>query len=1460
MAAPQSIPHLADLPPGEALDVLRGLPRSTATEKLDGAALTAGVDADGRLFASREGKRPGSPRRYSPAEWPELGTNNQFRAAHAALEARRDDALAALRPGDTVELEVMLGDQPNTVAYSGAGDRIAILGGPGADALGRALGGSDAVAQWDELFTPDGKALETRGVSTRFRFEAPRRLPVDRAAPVAAEGEAALAKFLGEPSAVEGLTNLQLLDANLGSVPKERREEAAVAREAAEARLKAEHLTPLTLELLRALGAEGEGAVVTTPAGKLVKLVDRDGFTADNRAAQAHLAAVRAPIRSTDPDAPEDQRGGLIGRLRLDLADMLGNRDLARPAGARAALEPHGPDPVGAIEGLAAELAVPDYQGLRQAAAHKVRAAAAELEASRRRLLEAPPPELGEPQVARVLLAHAEARRDLAELLRRLGSAPTVSDFLSALYGREARALAPAEAVTEARRPRAGAKGEVDVGTYAGLDAWALVHTYVAAALASALIVHVGDRLGLRLLRDRKSSHLRRWSTDMSPLNHWGYPIWRADTAAVRKLADDKALRQVARATKSIPERWWHNLHMDLSYDGGVTIEWGEHRRTLRRLVDLSGTRTERVNSLIDRVVGWPELSLDERARAYNALYLFTQQFIPRSALFARVRALGPTVLLSPPTETTLVTDPTNLLAILEDAAETATAAADVAPLPVRVGLGRRQDVIRRARSPEAAALKRKFTDPRKARGLREATGDAAQALRQADGSDAGSTDLAQKGGQEVTFSAMRNAINTDGGVTGADVIDYLERAAELNNEVDTVGFVVKDAAGENVEIYVNAKDADQFATEMADLLGRDNDVEAALNDVAQRVDIVDVVWPDADDPRNDPDPQPDDLDLDAALDPTDEEGAPTPPPAAKVAGAVPTGTADVLRALATAASKLRESAGELTPEQEAEIAARFERDYGSPLDKATDAQLDEFEAKASRAAGWTAEMSDFVLDHRGQEAARGRPDDRVAGDDGARHRVAEAFGRKPTTSSAALSDEEIAELKALFMAWSGGYTPGECTPSEIDEFVASHLPGKFDEDAAFHYLTHYNSALDEGAQPEDTPMTRTPVGASFLARVTGQPAQITEAAGWYVRGADGATVDGPLTEAVATQMAEMLGEGFVVTEARGKKRADTDGIRDGLNMQLDSQTRALVGRLTRPLEKRIVGLFSLVGIPGRYLTADGIEDGVRAGADKLFPVGSATSRAFSAFYEALAQIRGVTAEAGPADAAGDAKRGSFLQKLLESVLIELGLPAELVVTGGPGPVGAALYRTVKSLAGADGAERALRDLGRRLGVSAADAMAPVAEARKPVALTPEQEKAVIKDFKEWSGGFEPKDSDPTEINQYVKYARDANLGAAAVKRFLLKAAGHLDEGRVTEAVDVGTDDFAEAVVALATALGVPEANLNFRKAALVQSLRAKKNSLTNRATVLSRMKVLAGLVESGTRGGAAAPEADDQK
>ena len=97
----------------------------------------------------------------------------------------------------------------------------------------------------------------------------------------------------------------------------------------------------------------------------------------------------------------------------------------------------------------------------------------------------------------------------------------------------------------------------------------------------------------------------------------------------------------------------------------------------------------------------------------------------------------------------------------------------------------------------------------------------------------------------DVKFSNDRNSINSGDDVNSSDVANYLDRAKEINDGVECVGFAVELDDGKLVKLYVNKDDAEKFEDDLANALGTDDEFEDILMKFSDLYDIVDVIWPD---------------------------------------------------------------------------------------------------------------------------------------------------------------------------------------------------------------------------------------------------------------------------------------------------------------------------------------------------------------------------------------------------------------------------------------------------------------------------------------------------------------------------------------------------------------------------------------------------------------------------------------
>lgn len=776
----EGIDHVEDLSLGEFIAVLKNLPQFDAFEKLDGAQLWFGLDEEGKLFTSREGKRSNAERKYKSSDWAMRSNLDQFRAAHAALFRFDDIITSVLQPGDTVEAEVLFGNQPNTVSY-GMGNRsfLALLRGVNdtpddrVQALLTALSGKTADVKIETLVTDDGEKLRTMPLMTTFEFTTAQQ--IDSAKLKISEVQASIQKleaFLDNQSAIEGYTNGELAAVSLNQVPMEKREAVKQAREELVATIESDFKLPIKQQLLNKLvrnsssqladpedknNVDIEGIVLRDPvSGRQVKIVDKDLFTTVNKFNQAARSRIQSALQTTNPDASLESRGGLLGELRIRIAEMLGNRELAKASNLRKLVQPlKGATAADTVRAFAASLNIDDFQELKLKTLAMISSTSKQLKAElenfkkekeqfKLKLKNGKEMKLSPDVVKKTLVSFAEAKSNLQDLFDKVKGADDLPQFLAVIYGGVIRGMQEAATVTEEmlterkaaakkkKKKRTAALGEVDLMDFHGKEAFELINGYLATIFLTMFIFHVGDVQGLRILRDRKNYRMSRWSHDMSPFNHWGYMFWRTSRPDVKDVLLNRAETEIGKVAKRIPTPWWKFMHMDFSFNKLVKIDWVDHRTTVQRIIDLSGLRSERLNSLLDAMVRWPELTYDEQIKATNKLYMYALQFIPRAALFQRFRIVQNQLVLNPP-ESILMKE--SLLKAVSKLSEDdgaggggeaasvstapssstvlATSSTEVAAVPSML-FNTNRNIVKRKRNPDLSKLGFRFKDPRK--------------------------------------------------------------------------------------------------------------------------------------------------------------------------------------------------------------------------------------------------------------------------------------------------------------------------------------------------------------------------------------------------------------------------------------------------------------------------------------------------------------------------------------------------------------------------------------------------------------------------------------------------------------------------------------------------------------------------------------------------------------------------
>lgn len=748
----EGITHIEDLPLQDFIHAVETLKDKTVTEKLDGSNLWFGVDDKG-FFTSREGKSRKGTRFYNVSDYPAVAAYNGFRGAHEALARHADIIKRHLQPGDMVEVEVLFGRQPNTVTYGNDEKNfIVILRGIDTDqkkvnALAKALNGKSSKINSTVITSDDGENLKQEDVQQQWEFTQVKPLDTKKVdLGPAMERLAALKKYLAQPNTkVQGKTNQEVAEISLNKVPKEDRDVVKAEREAQLAYIMKNFKEPIKKFLLDVLVRKVkpflqtkdvtpdedigvEGVVASDKKGNMIKIVDKDMFTAINTFNNYVRNNIAGLVRTDDKDAPIEMRGGAFGEAKLRIANLLGMKELAMSSSSRKILSKFkGADAAETARNIADNIHLASFESVRKKTSAILENAIEEIDgilqnfkdnADTYKLKLETGKEIGiSPEVMkRTLTAFAETKRDINQINTAVLKSRDLPEMIMALYGRTIQGLF---------------SGDQEV--------------------------------------------------------------------------KESLFKTVVKLTE------------------GHEFKEGDKYEVTSDFIAVGTGRTKvpvKAGTII--TINYANPQDDSRIG-------FTHE--GRSGLSANAATL------TGKTKRAVKEDEAGAAA----AADGTTSAGDIAPVEKRLMGGRM--ITRR---PRKFVKKKKFAQMKEGASLLQilefdmgaSTGIQNQFAKDVDDTVAAKND--------IEFKGLRNQMKTSGDqATQQDVVNYLDKAHELNDEVDTVTFGMEMDDGSVVKVYVNATQADAFEKALGELLGEEDDVEEVIDQLANNFDIVDVEWPD---------------------------------------------------------------------------------------------------------------------------------------------------------------------------------------------------------------------------------------------------------------------------------------------------------------------------------------------------------------------------------------------------------------------------------------------------------------------------------------------------------------------------------------------------------------------------------------------------------------------------------------
>jgi hypothetical protein len=358
----EGIEHIEDLSIDEFVDTITNLTRYAVTEKLDGSALTFGIDEQGKLFTNRQQKGNDTPV-YDAEQWGDSPAYVGFKSAHQALQKVQDQLAKAVPPNVLVECEVLYGRQPNAIIYGTSSIAFLRAISEQSPAIIKklvALKLAPVQVETVEVTTEDGVSLVRRPTTLTWRFVTPQQIDAQKLKQIDFADELSQLKTYVAQQVETSQGPMSIADITRST--SKTREMVALRKQVAE-KLLTDFKLPIKEKLLKQfvrtlvpslrdvqdVEAEHdpgvEGVVMFDPkTNRQVKIVDKDVFSAFNQ----FNFAIRNQIKASVPrpvqgilKVAETRSGSIYGDLLEDLSTILNEPKLKTPRTIRAFLAAH---------------------------------------------------------------------------------------------------------------------------------------------------------------------------------------------------------------------------------------------------------------------------------------------------------------------------------------------------------------------------------------------------------------------------------------------------------------------------------------------------------------------------------------------------------------------------------------------------------------------------------------------------------------------------------------------------------------------------------------------------------------------------------------------------------------------------------------------------------------------------------------------------------------------------------------------------------------------------------------------------------------------------------------------------------------------------------------------------------------------------------------------------------------
>jgi hypothetical protein len=705
----ENVSQLEDLSIDEYLHTIENLATLEVKKAIKGFDFFFGLDGEGKLFTSKYSDKDPF---YSSHRYASEPDNNAFIGAHKYVFKHKHKLEQILSPNQVVHAKIQFFEQK----WDKENKLILIDEFPDNDIFSRKL------IRSNQTFSIDG--LNTSTIETPsywdIGFQKDLKEPLDTSS-IRKELDK-LREYLNSVSYVDDkYTNFDITKLNLGSIPMDQRNIYKVARNKINDVILTKFKLPIKSEFLDTnpeIDIETDDDIVQIKDDSLLK---NNFFLGPKH----ELAGI---VRTNDPSAKLELRGGLYGEVQQRIGTLFGIPELANMQSAKKIFKDiKGNTPEETAQNFANSLSdksnffntktklIAIYKNLIKDIHEKLDQfkhdnGEYELKLSDNTILK-----YSQDDIQTNLNAFGEILDIVSQQLHDIKTSTNIIELVLVVYQR----------VLELVHNDIIVKEDLNIKQFKHLSTEDICFAFMANYLAALLLLRNKDKTASSLVKDN-SDRYKKYNKNMSRVNTWAFLIFNCNYNKVaNEMLNIGTWKELKKIAGRFIERRIHYVHDSLSKGNNLLQDWALQEDTVKLLLMRLEVYEKGLSDCIQVIRYWDDANQSDRVQTVNQLFFYLQRHDSQSPLFARMRKLANDVLIN--TKSEKLQNGVNpvikesLIKILEDEAATAspvtpsgniagvTSSQAVAPVPKKLFRGK--VIIRR---PRTFVKKSKFERPNK--------------------------------------------------------------------------------------------------------------------------------------------------------------------------------------------------------------------------------------------------------------------------------------------------------------------------------------------------------------------------------------------------------------------------------------------------------------------------------------------------------------------------------------------------------------------------------------------------------------------------------------------------------------------------------------------------------------------------------------------------------------------------